>query len=81
MAKNAAVVYSVGLCYGLCYASVCAPGDMSAEVVEHSVNAEHPTGLSHGWRIADEPFASGSPNPNPSPCNDNSERRHWLLSC
>lgn len=68
-------IYSVGLCY----ASVCAPADMSAEVVAHAVNQQHPTGIGSQWQVADEPFGNGAPNP--SPCNDNPERQHWLLAC
>lgn len=63
--------------FGLCYASVCAPTDMEPEAVIEAVNASHPTGLDHGWKVADEPFSSGEPNPfDAGDCG-----RHWLLVC
>ena len=71
-----AVAYRVGLCM----ASVCAPKRMPIEEVEAHVNADHPTGISSSWRLDDaESFRNGSPNP--CPCEQDSGRVHWLLSC
>ena len=69
-------VYTVGLVY----CSVCCEADATdAEIVAHA-NLMHPTGLSHGWGIAEAPtFATGEPNP--SPCNTADGRKHVLLSC
>lgn len=76
MGETTVQPYSVGICY----ASACAPWDATPEEIEQAVNLKHPTGLAHGWRISDEPTFSGG-EPNPCDCNDNPDRRHWLLSC
>lgn len=63
--------------WGLVFASVCAPRDMTQEEVEDAVNRQHPTGLDHGWKVADEPFRTGESNPHDAgDCG-----RHWLLAC
>lgn len=62
---------------GLCYASVCTR--LSDQEATDRLNATCPTGLDHGWKIADEPFASGDPNP--SPCCDGGPNRHILFVC
>ena len=74
--RTRAIPYAVGLIF----ASVCAPADMDVETVERQTNESHPTGLDHGWKLADaDTFMSGAPNP--SPCDTDPERKHWLLSC
>lgn len=57
--------------------SVCT--DDTDEEMLAFVNAEHPTGLEHGWEIASEGFRNGQPNP--SPCELEPGRRHVLLHC
>jgi hypothetical protein len=72
-------VYSLGAVY----CSVCAPVGMAGDDVVAAVTASHPTGLDHGWRVADEPFASGEANPHHvegCPGMDGTTR-HWLLVC
>jgi hypothetical protein len=65
---------------GLCYASACAPADMPREEVERRVRAMDDAGTSHGWTIStDEKFQSG--HANPCPCDQVSDRTHWLLCC
>lgn len=68
-------IYGVGL---ICI-SCCADKNMPRENIEAHVTALHPTGLDHGWKIADEPFRDGSPNPNQ--CENELDRQHWLLNC
>jgi hypothetical protein len=68
-------IYSVGI---VCM-SVCAPKTMTKEEIEKQANLEHPTGISHGWSITEENFASGESNP--CPCNTNYDRLHYLLTC
>lgn len=62
---------------GLVYCSVCT--DAPEKEVAGLVNEHNPTGLDHGWHIADEPFKDGTPNP--SPCEQGSGRKHYLLVC
>lgn len=73
--KDVVEVYSAGFVY----CSVCAPEDMSIEVLEHAVNAQNPAGPGLRWKVADEPFRDGTPNP--SPCSDGHSKKHYLLSC
>jgi hypothetical protein len=69
-------IYSVGLCY----ASVCAPANMSVEVLEHAVNIQTPTGIEARWRVAeDEAFADGTPMP--CLCPGGEDHKHWLMVC
>lgn len=48
---------------GVCCASVCS--NLPVPEMTKRLNAQHPTGLDHGWGFAaDSPtFASGGPNP------------------
>lgn len=74
--RDRAIPYSVGLIF----ASVCAPEAMPLETVVQQVNETHPTGLDHGWAIADaDTFMNGAPNP--GPCDHDPTRKHVLLSC
>lgn len=69
-------VYALGI---VC-ASVCAPEHLDAEQVADALNRQEPTGISSRWRVSDDPqFRSGQTNP--CPCEQDSSRRHWLLSC
>lgn len=65
--------------FGLCYASVCAPASLTIDEMIAAADAEQPTGLAHGWFLANEPFKDGSPNP--KTCENDPARRHYLLSC
>lgn len=69
------VCYSVG---PLCI-SACAPKDLALNEVEVEVDAQHPTGLDHGWKVAGEAFRGG--HANPCECETDPSRRHWLLTC
>jgi hypothetical protein len=62
---------------GLCYASVCT--DMAPDEATVALNAECPTGLDHGWHVADEAFKTGEPNP--SPCERGGDSKHYLFTC
>lgn len=74
-AADEVAVYSTGL---VC-CSVCVPAGMDREIVERRVNAATPSGIPSHWRIADEPFSSGKASP--TPCNTDSTRLHYLLTC
>lgn len=74
--RGEVVAYNVGF---VCI-SACAPADLTESEVEVAVNERHgPTGLDHGWTIAEPTFAGGEPNG--CPCNTDDARRHWLLTC
>lgn len=67
-------VYSLGICC----ASVCT--SLTDEQATNRLNESHPTGLDHGWSIADEAFQTGESNP--CPCNDAPDtHRHILFVC
>lgn len=73
---NEIEIYEVGICY----MSVCAPADWDEKDVENYANILSPSGVSHRWTKADEPFADGAPNP--CWCDDSDKKRkHYLLSC
>jgi hypothetical protein len=60
--------------------SVCAPGVLNAEQVATAISKHHPTGLDHGWSVAEDThFASGETNP--CQCQEDADRKHWLLDC
>lgn len=64
--------------FGLVYCSVCS--DEPIEDMLRAANRSHPTGLSHGWVLSDDPtFAAGGPNP--GPCDEDSTKTHYLLVC
>ena len=63
---------------GIVHCSVCSA--LSPEETTAKLNAEHPTGITSRWEIADEPFATGEPNP--CPCKENPEtHKHYLFVC
>jgi len=68
------IVYS----HGLCYASVCAPADMSIELIERSANLQVPTGVGP-WKLVDESFTTGETNPHD--CERGPAHLHYLLAC
>ena len=64
--------------WGLCHMSVCSK--LTCEETVAGANQVHPTGISHPWQLADEPFKTGEPNP--CPCNFYPEtHKHYLLVC
>lgn len=66
--------------WGLCHASVCAPAGMTIAEIERQVNRELPTGIASPWKKDEAPtFANGASNP--CPCEQDSARVHYLLSC
>lgn len=70
-------VYSIG---PIC-CSACAPGQLSSDEVAREVNGSYPTGISSQWRVSgDELFADGE-HTNPCACEQDPERKHWLLEC
>jgi hypothetical protein len=68
-------IYTVGICY----ASACAPIALEGKDVAEAVNLLQPTGLEHGWAVSEDlTFSSGESNP--CSCQEDPERRHWLLA-
>lgn len=62
---------------GLCTAIVCTA--LSDEEMTARLNADHPTGISSRWEIADQ-LPDGTPNG--KPCDDHPDaRRHLLFEC
>jgi hypothetical protein len=65
---------------GIVHCSVCAPADMSVEEVVRAVNLQNPAGTSNGWTLSDaEEFSDGTPMP--APCNEETDRLHYLMVC
>ena len=64
---------------GICACSVCSDEtDIDALTIE--VNMQNPTGLSHGWKLAEGSFKNGESNPHP--CEHNpSTHKHYLFIC
>jgi hypothetical protein len=60
---------------GLCYMSVCTTLD-DRDAIESRAGI---SGARRGWKIHDGAFANGAPNP--CPCDQDSSRMHYLLSC
>jgi hypothetical protein len=71
--------------WGLIYKCVCAPKSWDAEKVSAQASLIDPPGTSaNRWECTDtSSFADGHPfkNNNPQPCNDDPNRRHWVLNC
>jgi hypothetical protein len=66
---------------GIVCCSVCVPKDMSLEDIENGVNERKPTGVDSKWHISkDEKFADGIKT-NPCECDQNPNRKHYLLNC
>ena len=66
--------------WGLVHVSICGPKGAADEQVERAANRLHPTGLEHGWKLSKDPTFSGG-QPNPCECDQDPDRRHWLLDC
>lgn len=71
--------------YGLIYKCMCAPASWSADQVAQRATQDDPPGTSENrWVVTDtssfdddHPFKNG----NPQPCNDDPDRRHWVVNC
>ena len=65
---------------GICYMQVCAVHDATDEEILEVANEKNPSGTEAGWGIVcredDE-----QENRRPVICEDNSERRHFILIC
>ncbi len=68
-------IYSLGIVA----CSVCVPKDMPKEEIEKEVNLQSPTGIRSKWKIAKESFKEGQKNG--KPCDDDPNRKHYLLNC
>lgn len=69
-------LYSVGIVT----CSACVPKDMSIEDIEKGVNTQLPTGISSRWAISkDKTFRQGKSNP--CECDQDSNKKHYLLNC
>ena len=76
MTKPDVEVYAVGPLTASC----CAPKAMKRAAVERAVNAQYPTGIRSRWTISkDKTFRTGEPHP--KVCENDSDRRHYLLHC
>jgi hypothetical protein len=71
--------------WGLVYKCVCAPASWDSDRVSAEATRNDPPGtLANHWVCTDtssldddHPFKSG----NPQPCNDDANRRHWIVNC
>jgi hypothetical protein len=64
----------------LVWAVACAPQGTKRIELEAAANAQHPTGLDHGWKLSRKrKLESGDPHP--APCLEDAGRLHWLLTC
>lgn len=65
---------------GLCYASVCAEGDLTGEEAASIYRHTDPSGTRLGWVLSEDPnFRTGQLNG--CVCEEDPSRRHWLLEC
>ena len=71
------IVYSEGVIA----CSVCVPKEMTTEEIERIVNIEHPTQVSSDWKISKDTHFACELLTNPCICDDDSERKHYLLNC
>lgn len=60
--------------------SVCAPAVLNAEQVAHAINRHYPCGGDLRWKVADDSHFKGGET-NPCQCQEDSDRKHWLLDC
>jgi hypothetical protein len=65
---------------GVAYASVCT--SLPIEEATRRLNAEHPTGIDHGWSLSDDATFADGIHPNPCPCHLKPDTHtHYLFSC
>lgn len=67
-------IYSIGFIY----ASVCS--SLSLKDTMKRLNEARPTGLDHGWELAEECFSDGTDNPH-SCERAPKTHKHYLFSC
>lgn len=63
----------------LLWIQVCAPIGMDHGEIERQTNAKSPTAISTDWGIHAEQMP-GYP-PTVHPCDDDTDRQHWVLWC
>lgn len=68
---------------GLIYRIVCAPASWSSDRVAEEVTRADPPGTSANRWVPSEPSERDDPfnGTNCVDCNDDPNRRHWLLNC
>ncbi len=67
------------LVVNFCYMQVCAVADASDEEILQVCNRDNPSGTQNGWmRVIreDDPLQMA-----PVTCNDDSQRKHFLVVC
>lgn len=65
---------------GLCYMQVCADINATDEEILEVANEENPSGTSNGWcEVAREDHED--PRMRPVICEDNKNRKHFILIC
>jgi hypothetical protein len=66
---------------GIVFAAVCAPSTWDAQKVEDEANFKMGSpGTSGGRWVISENLPEGV-SENPIQCNDDTNRRHWILNC
>lgn len=61
---------------GICHMQVCATADATDEEILYTANAKNPSGTSLGWGKV---YRRGKNKP--VTCNDDANRKHFILSC
>lgn len=65
---------------GLINMSACASKEASKDQIEKEANKQHPTGITHKWKISeDKTFKTGEIIPHQ--CETIKSNQHWLLNC
>lgn len=64
---------------GAFYASACAPASMEGADVAAAVEKHSPCGTESGWTVSPDPHFGGGET-NPCQCEEDPDRKHWLLS-
>lgn len=67
---------------GIVFSAVCAPKSWNTERVSKEANAKlgNPGTSGGKWVITTDNLPNEL-TANPFPCNDDSERQHWILNC
>jgi len=65
---------------GICFMQVCASIDASDEEILEVANRKNPSGTSNGWsEVARENYED--PRMRPVRCDDNIDRKHFIVIC
>lgn len=75
MKNNKITIYS----NGLVHCSACVPSRMTKKEVETEVNAVNFTGIDSKWKVSKDKFKTGESNP--TQCEDDKDRKHYLMVC